>query len=237
MTRILPSPDALADAVATALCERVAEAQQEGRIPDVALTGGTIAAKIHDRLAALGASSAVDWGRVQFWWGDERFVPAASDERNARDVVPLLRGLGVPEEHVHPMPAADSGLSLPAAAAAYAARLREEGGGEFEVVMLGIGPDGHVASLFPGSAEVGAEVGALTHAVTGSPKPPPERVSLSLEALNRARAVWFVASGAAKAGAVAAAQAPGPVAEVPARGVRGRLETLWWLDAEAAAAD
>src|SRR5690606_677771 len=111
---------------------------------------------------------------------------------------------------------------------------RADGGGKFDILFLGIGPDGHIASLFPNSPAV-STTNALTVAVTGSPKPPAERISLTLEALNHADAVWFIASGSAKADAVFAARSEGPVAEIPARGVVGGTETIWWLDKQAGA--
>jgi 6-phosphogluconolactonase len=99
--------------------------------------------------------------------------------------------------------------------------------------MLGVGPDGHVASLFPGHEALDA-TDAVAVAVHDSPKPPPDRVSLTFEALDRARAVWFLVSGDGKADAVAAALAGGDLHEVPARGVSGEQETLWLLDEAAA---
>ena len=108
-----------------------------------------------------------------------------------------------------------------AAAAAYSATMREDGAGEFDVVMLGLGPDGHVASLFPGHPALDVD-DRIAVGVTNSPKPPPERVSLTYGALNRARSVWFLVSGEQKAPAVAAALAPeGDLHEIPARGATG----------------
>lgn len=236
--RVLPDPPTLAREVANALIQRLAEAQAAGRVPSVALTGGTIAAEIHRELAELGPGSAVQWHLVDFWWGDERFVPAGSADRNDAEVLRILADLGAASERLHPMPAVTVGCgSVHQAAARYGDELRRHGSqpgtaGEFEVVMLGVGPDGHVASLFPGHPALGAE--AVAVGVTDSPKPPPQRITLTLPALNRARAVWFVASGTTKAEAVAAAHRPGPVTELPARGVSGRLETIWWMDADAA---
>ncbi len=101
--------------------------------------------------------------------------------------------------------------------------------------MLGIGPDGHCASLFPGHPALDA-TDAIAVAVHDSPKPPPDRVSLTFEAMERCRAVWFIVSGDGKAEAVARALADdGSVSETPARGVHGD-ETVWWLDADAASA-
>lgn len=229
--RILPSAAALADAVARALVDQLATAQSAGRTPAVCLTGGTIAAAVYDSLARVGVGAGVDWSRVDFWWGDERFVAPDSDERNDRLPVAVLVELGADPARLHPMPAHDAG-GVEAAAERYAGHLVSAGPAEFEVVLLGIGPDGHVASLFPGHPAL-AEGERSALGIADSPKPPAERVTLTLPTLNRARRVWFVASGADKASAVAAAQSHGAVTEIPARGVRGRLETRWWLDAEA----
>ncbi len=105
----------------------------------------------------------------------------------------------------------------------------------FDVLLLGVGPDGHVASLFPGLPGVNATDRTVV-GVTGSPKPPPLRVSLTLPAIDAAREVWFVAAGAEKAEAIARALADGAVAdEVPASAPHGRDRTLWLLDEAAAA--
>jgi 6-phosphogluconolactonase len=133
------------------------------------------------------------------------------------------------------VPASDQVATAEDAAAAYSAALREDGAGSFEVLMLGIGPDGHCASLFPGHPALEVR-DAIAIAVHDSPKPPPDRVSLTFETMARSRAVWFIASGEGKADAVARALADeGSVAETPARGVRGE-ETVWWLDEAAASA-
>ncbi|NUR06217.1 MAG: 6-phosphogluconolactonase [Nocardioidaceae bacterium] len=230
------SSQELAEAVATRLVTRLAEAQAAGREPQVGLTGGTIADAIHE--AAVTASKRVDldWSRVVFWWGDERYVPGGDDERNARQArAALLDHVDVDPAKVHEIPASDAGYAdVEAAADAYAEQLRTSGAGEFDVLMLGVGPDGHVASLFPGFPQLDAR-DRIVVGVTGSPKPPPERVTLTYEALNRSREVWFVVSGEAKADAVARALADGTNRhDVPAAGVVGRLGTTWFLDAGSA---
>ena len=102
--------------------------------------------------------------------------------------------------------------------------------------MLGVGPDGHIASLFPGFPQLDVD-DRIAVAVTGSPKPPPERISLTFRALNRAKAVWFLVSGEAKAPAVARALADGTdLHDCPAAGVTGTEETIWFLDRAAASA-
>lgn len=223
---------ALATTVAGELLHRLADAQAAGHTPQIALTGGTIAEDIHREIARLSPDSGVDWTRVVVWWGDERFVAPDSPDRNSGQArAAFLDAVGATQ--VHEMPSTADAEDVDAGATAYAATLREHGGGEFDIVMLGIGPDGHIASLFPGFPQLDVD-DALAVGVTGSPKPPPERVSLTLGALNRARTVWFLVSGAGKAGAVAAALGGADVHEIPAAGVTGREETTWFLDREAA---
>lgn len=234
--RIIIHEDAqtLAGDVASMLLDRLESAQGRGEVPQVGLTGGTIADAIHREVARRAADSSVDWSRVVFWWGDERFVEASSSERNARQArEAFLDGLGVDPAHVHEVPAADAVPTAEDAAAAYAETMRTHGAGSFEVLMLGIGPDGHIASLFPGHPALDV-TGQVAVAVHDSPKPPPDRVSLTFEALQRARALWFLVSGDGKADAVAAALAGGDRHEIPARGVVGEDETLWLLDEAAA---
>lgn len=233
LVEVQPDAATLATAVAGELLTRLADAQRDGREPQVALTGGSIAAQVHRELARLTAASEVDWSRVVIWWGDERFVAPDSEDRNALEAVTdLLDPVGATQ--VHQAPSTADAPDVAAAAAAYNGRLEDHGAERFDVVMLGLGPDGHVASLFPGHPALGVN-DRLAVGVTDSPKPPPDRVSLTFAALNRARSVWLVASGDNKAEAVAAALAPeGTVAATPARGVRGEEETVWFLDAAAA---
>lgn len=228
--------DALVGDVASALLARLEAAQGRGEVPQVGLTGGTIADALHRELARRAPDAGVDWAKVVFWWGDERFVEAASEDRNARQArEALLDHVGVDPAHVHEIPASDEVATAEEAAEAYSTALREHGAGFFEVLMLGVGPDGHCASLFPGHPALHAR-DAIAVAVHDSPKPPPDRVTLTFEAMERCRAVWFIASGEGKAEAVARALADeGSVEETPARGVRGD-ETVWWLDEDAASA-
>lgn len=226
-----PDGEALVAAVADALVDRLRVLQASGRVPRLVLTGGGVADRLHRRLAET-AATALDWSRVEIWWGDERYVDSFSDERNTRQArQALLDHVPVDETLVHEPPAADSGRPVDQAAAAWAS---EFPAGDFDVMVLGVGPDGHTASLFPGRPEV-HEVATDAVAVTDSPKPPPLRLSMTLPRLSRATVVWFVVSGADKAGAVARAVAPdAPVDAVPAAGPRGREATVWWLDEPAA---
>jgi len=220
---------ALAAGVATRLLERLEEIQATGREPHVGLTGGTIADEIHRELARLASDSSVDWRRVVFFWGDERYVAADSPDRNALQArTAFLDHVGIDPAKVHEMPSSAYG-DLEAAAAAYSDVVRAEDSGAFDVLMLGVGPDGHVASLFPGSPQLDVD-DRIAVAVTGSPKPPPERISLTFAALNRSEAVWFLVSGGAKAEALARALAGADKHDIPATGVTGMSETLWLVD-------
>jgi 6-phosphogluconolactonase len=224
---------ALASAVAGALVSRLAVAQARGEQPQVALTGGTVADAVHHEVtkAASDASSGVDWSRVDFWWGDERFAPRDSPDRNALAArAAFLDPVGIDPSRIHEVGSSDEFATVAEAADAYGREIRTHAHGAFEVVMLGVGPDGHVASLFPGHPALDVD-DEIAVAVLDSPKPPPERVSLTFPAINRTRATWLVVSGAAKADAVARALAGG---DVPAARVGGTEETVWFLDREAA---
>jgi 6-phosphogluconolactonase len=222
---------ALAAAVAGGLLSRLVAAQARGDQPQVALTGGTIADAVHHELAQV--ASDVDWSHVDFWWGDERFVPRNSPDRNAAGArAAFLDLVGVDPSCVHEMGSSDDFASVAEAAEAYGRELRAHVSGAFDLVMLGVGPDGHVASLFPGNPALDAD-DEIAVPVTDSPKPPPERVTLTLPALNRTRATWLVVSGEDKADAVALALAG---EDVPAARVGGSEETVWFLDRSAASA-
>lgn len=227
---------ALATAVARALLERLADVQAAGREPQIVLTGGTIAREVHREVARLSPGSGVDWSRVVVWWGDERFVAAEDPERNAGQAhADLLDRVPVDPAKVFAMASTDTAATAEDGADVYAAQLAAHGADAFDVVMLGLGPDAHVASLFPGhpALDVG---GRPTVAVHDSPKPPPTRISLTFDALARARAVWLLVSGEGKADAVAQALATPrpPRVDVPAAWVGGTDETLVHLDLPAA---
>ncbi len=176
------------------------------------------------------------------WWGDERFVPADSADRNDQPAfAALFDHVPVDPAKVHRMPAsgAQFGDDAEAAAASYASELAAaapEGAGvpTFDLVLLGVGPDGHCASLFPGHPAL-QESSASVIAVHDSPKPPPTRLSLTYPALDAANEIWFVASGDGKADAVARAVGGADYTEVPSARPRGREHTLWLLDRDAAA--
>jgi 6-phosphogluconolactonase len=158
-------------------------------------------------------------------------VPADDAERNAKQALDLFAApLALNPDRVHEMPASGGGLELDRAAEAYARELDDV---VFDICLLGMGPDGHVASLFPEHPSSYAEGTVIP--VRASPKPPPERISLTLPVINRSHEVWFVVSGADKAAAAKMALLGAGPMQVPAAGVSGAERTLWLMDRDAAA--
>jgi 6-phosphogluconolactonase len=242
---VVVEPDAehLARAAAEAMVARLAAAQAVHGSAAVVLTGGGIGIAVLERVAALAAEpvrEVVDWTAVDVWWGDERFVPAADDDRNEKAARrALLDPVGVPEARVHPMPASDGEFAEPEDAAAwYAGELAAAAPDDrpvprLDLLLLGMGPEGHVASIFPESPAVADERTVV--AVRDCPKPPPTRISLGFAAINAAEEVWLLVAGAAKAPAVAQALSNADPVQLPAAGVHGTRATRWLLDRAAAA--
>lgn len=242
MTRLIetyPDTDTLVTAVGDRLVEAITSAIAARGQAFIVLTGGGTGIGL---LKHVGAhDEAIDWSKVQLFWGDERFVPADDPERNekqARDA--LLDHIDIPAANVHPMAPSDGefGDDLDAAALDYqgvlaAAAEPGQPTPAFDVHLLGMGGEGHVNSLFPHTPAV-AETTRLVVGVEDSPKPPPRRITLTLPAVTRSREVWLVVSGAAKADAVAEAIGGASPDDVPAAGAVGREATIWLLDTEAA---
>ncbi|MFF0476014.1 6-phosphogluconolactonase [Streptomyces sp. NPDC004284] len=233
----------MAEAAAARLITRIVDAQAARGSASVVLTGGRNGNGLLAALGSAPARDAIDWSRLDLWWGDERFLPEGDPERNvtqAREA--LLDRVPLDPARVHAMPASDGpyGGDVDAAAAAYAAELAAAAGpGDhggvptFDVLMLGVGPDTHVASLFPESPAV-RETERTVVGVHGAPKPPPVRVSLTLPAIRAAKEVWLLAAGEDKAKAAAIALSGAGEVQAPAAGAHGRSRTLWLLDAAAA---
>jgi len=231
--------DALASAVARRFLDRLERRSSAGKTTHVALTGGTTGTAV---LRAVGADERrhdIDWARVHFWWGDERFVPQSDAERNehvAREA--LLDRIDVPPGNVHAMAAADGGLGLDEAAEAYAAELAahaDDGDAwpKFYICFLGVGPDGHIASLFPDRPEIQVTDRSVVP-VRDSPHPPSDRLTLTRPVINSARCVWMVLSGVDKAAALGLALAGASYDSVPAAGAKGLKRTILFVDEAAA---
>jgi 6-phosphogluconolactonase len=239
---VYASGDLLASAAAARTVTRLADAIAAEGHAHLVLTGGGIGTKVLAAIAAAPARDAVDWRRVDFWWGDERFAATGDPDRNETGArAALLDTLDVEPARVHAVPGPDGpdGDDPDAAAARYAAELSTAAGTGaavpvFDILMLGIGPEGPVASIFPESPAAHA-TGSVV-AVLNSPKPPPTRISFTFSAIQAAREVWILASGAEKAEAVAEALSGVSEDKLPAAGARGGDRTLFLID-EAAASE
>nr|WP_246361290.1 6-phosphogluconolactonase [Haloechinothrix aidingensis] len=231
----------MTESVATELVRSLAHTQAREGSASLAVTGGRTGIAVFERVSRHHLVREVDWSAVDFYWSDDRFVPRNDPERNELQVRrALLQYVPVETARVFPMPASDGvyGSDCAAAAASYAdllARKARTSGSLFDICLLGVGEDGHVASLFPGSAAA-EEPLRYAVAVHGSPKPPSTRVTLTFPAIARAAETWLVTAGAAKAAAVASAVHKDPTDPVPAARVRGRVRTRWFLDDQAASA-
>lgn len=221
--------DDLADQIAERLLSRLIDLQGGGRLAQLCLTGGRIALRSYTRLGQLVEGSGLDPGRLELWWGDERFVPTPDPDRNAGPTLAVLAGhFPLDPARTHPMPAADGVVDADASADTYA---KELGATMFDICLLGVGPDGHVASIFPNHpSSIPTERTVI--GVTAAPKPPAERITLTLPTLARAQEVWFLVSGNDKAEAVARGVAGDE--SIPAGCVRGRSKTVWLVDRDAA---
>lgn len=237
---VFPDRDALVAAVARRFLSKTAELVASRGVAHICLTGGTVGIGV---LAAAGASperDTVDWSSVHFWWGDERWVPADSDDRNDKQArSALLDRLSIAETNIHPFPASDGGLGLEEAAEAYERELagcvsKKTGLPRFDITFLGVGPDGHIASLFPDRAGI-RETQRSVIAVRDSPKPPPERLSLTRPVINASARIWLVLAGTDKASALGLALAGASYTEVPAAGAKGRKRTVFFVDSDASA--
>ncbi len=235
--RVLPDAEQLTKAVVTALLRAVETRLTSHPRADIALTGGGIGTEVARGLVSAVPIVPLPWPRVHLWWGDERYVNYDSSERNDRAVVSALAMLGPDAPAVHRVEGAAAESGVQHAADAYGVQIDEARAMHgvkpfFTVVLLGLGPDGHIASLFPGTPNLTADSTCI--AVTDSPKPPRERVSMTLSTINDAEQVWILASGAAKHQALdALVGADTDASHLPARGTHGAHSTIIWADAPA----
>lgn len=237
---IHPDPAALAESVAPRFLRRVATRVDEGKLAHVALTGGWMTAAVLGAAARNPRAERIDWSRVHLWWCDERFVPLGHADRNDRQArEAFIDGLDIPTENVHAALGPGDGVDLDAAAAAYAqdlARFPSDEGAwpSFDVCFLGVGPDGHIASLFPDRPEIQITDRSVVP-VRDAPKPPPERITMTRPVINSSKRLWLVLAGTDKAAALGLALAGASYASVPAAGAKGRTRTTFFVDQAAAA--
>lgn len=212
----------------------------------LSLTGGSLGIAIWKAVAASPLRVLVDWARIHCWWSDERFLSAEDAERNDHQAFEAFFEQGpVPRANLHTIGNTEQFADQHRAAAAYEKQLREAGSEDswpiFDLSLLGMGQDGHLASLFPGKDEIhDPRLGVI--GVEDSPKPPSARVSMTLPLIRRSRRIWFLVDGADKAEAAArlldaAQQISLPesqeLARTPAAGARGLEQTLYLITREA----
>lgn len=233
MPRLLIAPNAeqAAKMAAAQIDAVITDTRSHSDVVNIALAGGGTPRLAYAMLAELRQ----DWSGVHLWFGDERVVPLDSEDANARMVDEVLvRPAGIPETQVHRV---ETRLGAAGACDAYADELHRllpadaAGLPVLDLALLGLGEDGHTASLFPG-ADALRGTGRICAHVQNSPKPPPVRVTMTMAVLNAARRRIMLTSGVGKAGAVAAALAD-PDERVPAS-LLTRQGTTWILDVASA---
>jgi 6-phosphogluconolactonase len=235
--------DVLAEAAAARVLIALADAQAQRGTASLVLTGGGIGTATLKAIAASPLRDTVDWRSVDIWWGDERFVERDDDERNEKQArEALLDQLDLDPDRVFPMgwsggPDGTGPAAADTAAARYAEALSSRAPAgrpapRFDVLLLGLGPEGHIASIFPHSPAASDERAAV--GVHNCPKPPPTRVSMTFGTIASAAQVWVIVAGAEKADAVAQVMAGAAPLDVPAAGAVGVERTLWLIDEAAA---
>ena len=214
------------------------------------VTGGSTGIAVLQQLFtdSNAGNAGIDWNRVHIFFGDERWVPDEHSERNDRQATDALLGrIDIPEKNIHrflaPGPDTVYGETegpcsgnvdmtvLSQAAASYARAISEYAPDVFDIHLLGMGPEGHINSLFPYTPELASSDSVV--AITDCPKPPPSRLSLTLRALNTSHRVWFVVAGEAKAEAVTHAVSGEDPQQWPAAAARGVHDTAIYGDAAA----
>lgn len=224
------SPREMAEAAAELVLDRALAAVHERGLFSLVLAGGGTPLPLYQRLAAEPYLARMPWPQTHLFWGDERCLPPRHPESNFGRAAAILLAPGqVPAANIHRMP----GELPPAEGAAVYRRELAELGRDFDLVLLGMGEDGHVASLFPGSpllAEEEAPVAAVTEP-TG--QPPVTRLTLTLPAINRAATVLIMVSGPTKAAIVEEINQDRQAAahRYPAALVQARSELLWLVSA------
>ncbi len=220
----------LAEQAAALLVARIVKIQADPeRVVHLCLTGGRIAQRIYEGLGRRIDGSAVDPSRLELWWTDERFTATDDPARHAGVALAMLAGqFALDPARTHPMPAADGVADADAAAATYT---KELGDVVFDICLLSIGPEGHVASIFPDHPSFDPQTTQTVIGLTNSPKGDHDRISFTAPALSRSHEVWFLLSGPDKADV--AGRAIAGSTEIPAGVVRGADDTLWFIDRDA----
>ena len=246
-TSIVPTPGDVSVAAARFIVDRLAEALDARGVAHWCTTGGSSAPGIYRALRAAPLRDALDWSSVHTWWGDDRFVPADDPLSNVLPLATVLRepgaGVAIPDTNVHPVPVAAvraAGGGPADAARAYEAEMHDVGPASgpdglqaFDLIILGVGPDGHILSVFPGSAVFDAAAWVEPVPAPMHVEPHLPRVTIHPRLLSAARSVLVVTTGAGKAAVLAQAWVGGDPRELPLRATL-LPQTTWLLDEAAA---
>jgi 6-phosphogluconolactonase len=235
--QIYSTKEALADAAAARVSASFRTAMQQRGYFNIALAGGSTPLLLYERLAQTPRTMEIDWSRVNVFWSDERAVPLDHADSNYRMAREALQQLPLPKENVHPM--FGHNADLDAAARLYERVIRSLVPGtppRFDVVLLGMGPDGHTASLFPHSPALRAD-DALVVATPRAPlKPQVPRLTFTTTLINAAAEVLVLVAGADKAATVQRVlEGPAEPDALPAQQIAPRNGTLYWMVDQAAA--
>lgn len=221
----LPNASVVAQELAKDLFDAVRHLLNSQLVVHIALTGGTVG------IASLAECrdqdfASLDLKRLHIWWGDERYVERESLDRNAVQARNAwLKHLPIPSENVHEFPALGES-TLETDAKTFNNEF-EKASVRFDIMLMGMGPDGHVASIFPGKTSGLSEASVV--AEPDSPKPPPQRLTFTYKVLNNAKQIWFTVAGADKADAVASVFED-VNCTLPAAQVKGKEKTVWYID-------
>ena len=229
---VRPDAASLADAAAGWIAETMSASP--GRLA-ICLSGGSTPKLLYEALAREPHRSRMPWDRIHWFWGDERFVPPSDERSNERMIrSAMLSHVPAPEGQIHPVPT--TGVSPERAAELYEALLRAFHGDDlsrplFDLVLMGLGTNGHTASLFPNDP---ALTNRTAWALPATPPGEPTRITLTWPPLESCRAAAFLVAGAEKRDVAALVRARDPA--LPASHYRPAGPLHWWLDAAAAEA-
>jgi len=246
--QIVPTAAEVSSAAAAFIVRTLADAVRERGVAHWCTTGGSSAPGIYHALCAAPLRDELDWSRVHTWWGDDRFVPAGEELSNVTPFSDVMldpkAGLAIPAANVHPIPVGAmlaSGGGPADAAAEYATEFREAGpdvGADglpaFDLIILGVGPDGHILSVFPGSAVFDSRAWVESVPAPTHIEPHIPRVTIHPRLVGAARSVLVVTAGAGKADLLARVWAGVDPRELPLRTTLASNAT-WMLDEAAAA--
>lgn len=232
---VLPDIEALSRAAAEETVRIIRSSVSQRGTCALALAGGNTPRSLY-RLLGTVFRDQISWEHVHLFWGDERYVPPddpASNYRMVRDT--LLNAVPIPAAQVHPMPTGHEDPND--AAREYEVLLNRQFNDDwphFDLILLGLAPDGHIASLFPGAKALLEDTRRVL--AVRVPKEPPQRLTLTLPAINHATNVIFLVAGRSKAGALhRVLVGPCDVKTCPAVGVEPVQGTVsWWVDEAAA---